>query len=480
MSDYTQGALEVFWSYDGGATYSAKQARSDDPVIMEQDALVMLRVQSVPWAKQQNPDTLASLLVADIQTVGKSIDNINTRLDTIQPLTEVDLNNASLWEKGFISEAGANYKDYRFVRTKGFLSDDVELVYAEKDYFLNVFVYDGEGNFVGYWNGEKITNGPTATKYFNPKGLQDYKIRLGCRRYDIASSYVMDVSESANIHFLNSIHKNAFFQKPTLTFIDDDGSAEALANWEAIADEIGVKITSALVTGVMGDGENNPLKASWEDVSRLQNKGFEFVSHTHDHIRLTDRTEEVCVQQFKDSIAALREHNCESRYLVYPYNTVRTYDADGKLETDRMPVVKQYFSAGVGMSHAKDNTVPIRPYDIYRYSINVDEALPDGSYPLKDLDTLKGHIDTAITNHSWVIIMTHLRNNSDDFRYDNATQKQMIIDLCKYAAEKGMAIQTFGEAFPRYKNRLEKGIIIDAEHYIVDCNGVVHYRGQTE
>ncbi len=402
------------------------------------------------------------------------IDGINTQQSATglpYNFSSTELNCEELWEKGGITVAGSEYKSSKTLRTKDFIIDGVSLIYAEGDYTFTVHIYDKSGNCLGAWDGKEISN--TATKklyYLNTEGFQDYKIRLMLYRYD---ADIINTSEYDNIHFLSADMAKTFYPVPTLTFIDDDGSLDALMNWESICDEIGIKITSALVTGVMGDGDKNPQKASWEDVMRLQNKGFEFVSHTHHHINLTTSSEERIIQEFEDSITALREHGCESRYLVYPYNAINT---------DLMPLVKKYFAAGIGLGMESDNTLPIYTYHIRRYSINDTSISVEKEYngetvsvhSFKSLDTLKGYIDAAVANGGWIIIMTHLRN--DGVFYFDEEIRENIIELCKYATESGVQIRTFGEAFEEYKNTVEQGTIYTGEHYIVDCNGVVHFR----
>ncbi len=377
-----------------------------------------------------------------------------------------DLNAVSLWEKGGITGTGAHYKSATVLRTKTYLSDDVCMVYAENDYHFNVLVYDDNDNFLGFWNGTEIASSSKFIFYVNVGALDGYNIRLMMKN---TRSENITLEESANLHFLNVIQASAFCQPPTLTFIDDDGSLNALQNWEDITDEMGISITSALMTGVMGDATH----VSWSEVERLQNKGYEFISHTHKHINLTKSTEEKIVAEFKASIAALNEHGCESRYLVYPYNAINT---------ELMPLVKRYFDAGIGLGSGKtDNTVPLYTYHIRRYSINTDDYVErefDGQtvsvHAYKSLDTLKDYIDDAIVNGGWVIIMTHLRNDGS-FYYD-AEVKNTIVELCKYAMDKGVKIQTFGEAFERYQNKEEHGTIYDGTYHIIDCNGVVHYK----
>lgn len=393
-----------------------------------------------------------------------------------------DWNSVALWEKGSISATGAEYKAANFARTKDYLPENITLVYAENDYVFRVAVYDLAGTFLGFWDNNEISATSKTLYYLNPQGLENCRIRLICQRLGAST---IDVAECANIHFLDSGKKEEFAPRPTLTFIDDDGSMDALNNWESICDETGIKITSALVTNAMGD-ENDPdrTKASWSDVARLQEKGFEFVSHTHNHINVLKTEDKVCEADFAASVALLKEHGCEYRYLVYPYNAT---------SSQKIALVKKYFEAAVGLggndsNPGSDNTMPVYTHWLRRYSINEAETTTKVAYngttvdahAFKSLDTLKGYIDDAVANNSWVIIMTHLRNNGEF--YHDAESRQMILDLCQYAQEKGVAIQNFGEAYSRFKNIAETGTqsIYGNPHYVVDGNGVVHYRGQDE
>ena len=397
-------------------------------------------------------------------------------------VVEGDLNDVTLWEQGSISATGAEYKAANFLRTKDYLSAEVAFVYAENDYVFRVAVYDLEGCYLGFWDNKGIASLSKALYYLNPKGLEGYKVRLLCQRLGANS---IDVEESVNIHFLNGENQKVFTRQPTLTFIDDDGSFDALKNWESICDEVEIDITAALVTNAMGDDNDpNRTKASWSDVARLQEKGFEFVSHTHNHINVLKTPDETCEKDFAASIALLREHGCEYRYLVYPYNAT---------SSQKISLVKKYFEAAVGLggtdtNPGSDNTLPVYTHWLRRYSINEAEATTKVEYngqmvdahAFKSLDTLKGYIDDAVINGSWVIIMTHLRN--DGLFYHDEESRQMIVDLCAYAREKGVAIQNFGQAYSRFKNAAETGnqSIYGNPHYVVDCNGVVHYRGQNE
>ena len=387
------------------------------------------------------------------------------------------LNYSGLWEHGGINGDGTEFNSSCVLRLRQYLSEDVALVYAENCYVFYCAVYDSYDTFLGFWDNYQIGTTQRKLYYFNPKGLEGYQIRLMCQRLDDAA---INVDEYNNIHFLEHEDAALFYPQPTLTFIDDDGSLDALLNWESICDELGIRITAALVTNSVGDGTH----VSWDEVERLQNKGFEFVSHTANHINIVTTSDEKCIKDFEASIAALREHGCEYRYLVYPYNSITS---------EKTALVKQYFDAGIGLGGSSgnpgsDNTLPLYTYWIRRFSINLENTTTKVEHngeiidarAFRDLETLKGYIDAAVANGSWVIIMTHLRSDGD-FYFDDDV-RNMIVNLCGYATEKGVAIQTFGEAFPRYQNYVESGnqSIYGNPHYIVDCNGVVHYHAKCD
>lgn len=397
------------------------------------------------------------------------IDGVNTnQLATIQTVDTPNtaLNTKGLWESGAISgQTGKKYATNAALRTKEYLSKDVKLIYAQGDYYFYVYLYDQDGTYVGTWNQKEITNSLQRLFYLNASEFSQYNLRISLHRYGATP---MEPDEYSNISFVDTSSLRNY-KTPTLTFIDDDGSLEALNNWESICDEIGIDITSALVTATVGRSN----KVSWDDVARLQNKGFEFVSHTHNHVKLTTASTEKIIEEFESSITALREHGCESRYLVYPYNATND---------DVMSLVKKYFSAGIGLGNSQDNTLPLNTYHLRRCSINDTSVKIDKEYngqtvsvyEFRTLETLKSYVDDAITNGGWLIIMTHLRNDSQ-FYYDEET-REMIIELCKYAAERGVNIETFGNAFEEHQNVLEQGSISDSSFYFVDCNGIVHYR----
>lgn len=248
-------------------------------VTLEKDAFIALRVQC---DKRAATDEFKNLLDIKINSLAGSIDGLKSKLSLIEP----DLNSADFWERGSIDTTGTNVDTYNdkpitnVLRTKTYISDDVKLVYSENDYTFTVVLYDSDGTYAGVWDGSCVNNNSKAKastmRYVNPEPLRSkgYSIRLVCRKSSAGA--LSPINAYDNVHFLNENQKNIFFPKPTLTFIDDDGAKAALTNWESISDEIGVKITSALTTGIMRE-ENADLGLEFEAGDINYNSGSQLV-----------------------------------------------------------------------------------------------------------------------------------------------------------------------------------------------------------
>ena len=236
-------------------------------------------------------------------------------------------------------------------------------------------------------------------------------------------------------------------RRPLLTFIDDDGYAQSGQIWGDISNTCNIPVTMALITRNIGV-QNYAL--SWDDVKRLKNIGFEFVSHTHGHIWLGDTSisSEVIEQDFIDTITALEDHNCESKFLVYPFTTITE---------DNKTLVRKYFSCGISLQNVL-NEPYIEKTLVHRYDINsgTGDIEIDGStvnvHLFRSLDNIKSIIDNAVLHNGWIIFMSHLRNtyNGDQYYY-NDDVKQLIIDTVEYARSKNVEVVTVEDGYKMYR-----------------------------
>ena len=162
-----------------------------------------------------------------------------------------------------------------------------------------------------------------------------------------------------------------------ITFIDDDGRKAAAESWERIAARAGIPVTMALITNEIGTA---PCM-SWEDVSRLQSmNGFEFVSHTHNHIVLPKTDSETIKADFQLSKEVLSLHGFNADVLVFPQNAS---------DERTLSIVKDYFSA----SFRGGNMVNVSPLNLYQ--ITRVNLLNKERYPLT-LSAMKAWVDSAV------------------------------------------------------------------------------------
>ena len=206
-----------------------------------------------------------------------------------------------------------------------------------------------------------------------------------------------------------------------ITFIDDDGRKAAAESWERIAARAGIPVTMALITNEIGKA---PCM-SWEDVSRLQSMyGFEFVSHTHNHIVLPKTDSETIQADFQLSKEVLSMHGCNADVLVFPQNAS---------DERTLSIVKDYFAA----SFRGGNMVNVSPLNLYQ--ITRVNLLNKERYPLT-LSAMKAWVDSAVDKGGWLVFMGH-----NYYANVNKAAEDDIVRLCEYAKSKGVEIVNVSE-----------------------------------
>lgn len=457
LSDYTNASLLVYYSYDDGNTFASisRKATNTAPIVMSQDAYIAIVIQSATNTVQTDA-SLSELLVVDINTV-------------VDKVIEPNLNNVGLWEMGqFNMTTGSGVVATDKARMTGYIHDTVEKINLN-GYVTRLLAWDADGAYIGYWDGTSFqtTNSSLALdREINIKAFREiypmYKFRL------VAN--MASVVEAERIEFYGKIYSALYDSKtrrPMVTFIDDDGWAEAIDNWVEIANETGIKPTFAIVTNTVDSDD----RITWERMKCLANRGFEFISHTHTHIRSTDATDEELENEYLTSINAFNDHGLRCEFLAYPYNAYNLRV---------MNIAKKYFTGAVTNGNV-ENYLPLVPFGLYRHAITdnvlASKTFEDGTtrdvYGYRTEEDLCAVIDAAVENNGWVIFMSHCRDR-DTFYYNDEI-KQMIINLIKHAAKSGCEIVTLKEGYEAYKNRLDNGVYKwDSNYLIVDRDGRIY------
>jgi peptidoglycan/xylan/chitin deacetylase (PgdA/CDA1 family) len=168
---------------------------------------------------------------------------------------------------------------------------------------------------------------------------------------------------------------------PLFTFVFDDGhDTDYLVARDIFAAQ-GAIACSAITT----DWINRPGYMSAGQIIGLRDAGWEIMSHTATHPNLSSLTPGQIDDELSRSKTALEGLGVTVRNLVYPFNrnnaTVRE-------------LAGEYYRSGRGGTN-KSNTGVINPHELRSFSNK------------QDLRKMKGHVDRAHAEKSWLIIYHH-------------------------------------------------------------------------
>ena len=235
--------------------------------------------------------------------------------------------------------------------------------------------------------------------------------------------------------------KNAV-RRPIFSFSDDDTVASALQWVEKVVDATGIPYTCSLIKSNISD---------WSEIRRLKNKGITFLPHGI--TALTEMTEEEMETHFKDMQDVFEQHGLDADFYVYP---------QGRHNDTTLPVVKKYFKGAFNAEISLTTTYPnnpivvnIPPIDRFNITrISIEDA---------NVEMMKAVVDKAFADGGWCIFMTHAYWEA----YTDERRNE-VIDVIRYACEKGGEFLSLPDAFKVFKNRFESS----AE--VVGCDGITY------
>jgi peptidoglycan/xylan/chitin deacetylase (PgdA/CDA1 family) len=168
---------------------------------------------------------------------------------------------------------------------------------------------------------------------------------------------------------------------PLITFVFDDGNDTDYLVTRDIFAEQGAVACSAVTT----DWINKPGHLTTEQIIGLRDSGWEIMSHTVSHPKLTSLNAAQIEGEFSGSKTVLENMGVSVRNVVYPKNMsnelVRT-------------IARKYYRSGRGGAYAV-NTPNTDPYYLKSYSIK------------HDLPGVERSIDRAYAGSSWIILYQH-------------------------------------------------------------------------
>lgn len=233
---------------------------------------------------------------------------------------------------------------------------------------------------------------------------------------------------------------------PTISITSDDGREEEVTLIAPVLKEYNIPCSCALVTGQM-----NRVSERLE----LQNKhGWEFASHTVDHVQLGTITPEEMEYQLRESKRQLEEVGFKANSIVYPV---------GSADITTKRLAKKYFKAGYSYNN-KNNIGMLDSFTIGR--------IPLGSNYIGDkatvstLEYYKSKIDEAYANNGWVIFCLHVYHPDND-----TTQWQYLREVIEYAQSLNFKFATYSEGYEIHGNALEVGDSDSPNRVVIDNDG---------
>ncbi|GAA0825239.1 polysaccharide deacetylase family protein [Clostridium tertium] len=233
---------------------------------------------------------------------------------------------------------------------------------------------------------------------------------------------------------------------PTITISMDDGWSQEITVISPILKKYKIPATCALIT-------NNMTNIS--ERLELQNKyGWEFASHTVDHLQLGTLTPEEMDYQLRESKKQMEDVGYKVNTIVYPVGSANVI-------TKRLS--KKYYDCGF-LYDNKNNIGMLDSFSIHR--------IPFGSYYIGNKDEVstleyyKSKIDEAFSNNGWVIFCLHPYHADND-----ATQLGYLEEVIKYAQSKNFIFTTLHEGYKIHGNLVESGDSDSINRIVIDKDG---------
>lgn len=185
-----------------------------------------------------------------------------------------------------------------------------------------------------------------------------------------------------------------------------------------------VYVTSGYIDSGVTDDADLPAM-TWSQVQALQNTyGWEIGGHTQTHPELPTLTNAQVIAQIANSNDAFMAHGLEVKNFASPFGA---YDNAVLVE-----LLKSYQSHR-GFADIAYN----QPYPVNRGVLQVQQVNSDTT-----LAQVKGYIDTAAANGTWLILVFHHVAPTLDPNYEYTTTEADLEQIGDYLISKGVSVQT--------------------------------------
>ena len=217
------------------------------------------------------------------------------------------------------------------------------------------------------------------------------------------------------------------FSQGMISFTFDDGYRNVYTAGIPILDKAGIKSTQAIITTGTYSDLNYMTKAQ---IKTLAANGHEIASHTRTHadlVTLTAAKAKTEITGSKSDLATLLGIALTPTSFMYPL---------GSYNDSIVSMVQAAGYKGARTTDVGYNTPSSNPYQLLSQNVNNDVSI----------DTIKGWIDKAIADKTWLILTLHeqavLPNIPDNLYSNDPAILQQTVD---YVKSKNMKTVTFGQ-----------------------------------
>lgn len=233
-----------------------------------------------------------------------------------------------------------------------------------------------------------------------------------------------------------SAHAQNALAAPRVSFTFDDGYESFITKAAPTLQAQGYVGTAYATTSFIGTAGF----MTWAQVQSLQNDwGWEIGGHTVTHPLSTEITAEQLEQEMAQSKADLEAHDIDATSFATPF---------GDYNDAVQAASARYFTSHRGFHDIGENVWP------YNDQLLVNQQIQAGV----SVDTVKGYIDSAIANNSWLILTFHdikdtPSTDPEDYEYATAD----LAEIAAYVKSKNIAVSTVRDGLLTGTNKLTGG-----------------------
>lgn len=211
-------------------------------------------------------------------------------------------------------------------------------------------------------------------------------------------------------------------ERPTLSFTFDDVPDSAVANAAPLLEDMGLRATWYVCSGLFGRAGHMGRFADAEAVSALIARGHEIGCHTRGHIDCHKASDEALLENVTANVAALRALGAEPRHFAFPY---------GELSAR----AKRLLGPNYGSLRGVQAGIVQSGGDL--------NQLPSPGFQGPDGEAVANHwIDRVAASGGWVILFSHdVRNDPSPWGCTPAALGRVV----RRAQAAGFDIRPVGE-----------------------------------